>query len=735
MEPIFFALEINGESRQICLVDFPNGWTPDELTDFLVARHADHLEKTDLVILRPAVDVPITDASAVSEYKSALVSLSRRTPRAAGYILRSRDFKHYLSRNLVRGRQRAYSSQILKDRLDDIREQELQHYVNNSDSLLSARDGFVYRAPSGHYVRQFLRVGNIQKSRQALDAVFFWMLPFLKDCRRIVVDTWSISSIALNAARLLERYREGTRCRVEMLSTYFDGSPDSRVDTETLLQHSWQGDGSTLVLFSSVRSGKSLAQLRETFESIVPDEKTQYLALYGLLEEPRPVAALCTGLRGFETVPRAGTVIAIDPSSFFPVTARDKPLFIRKVDSDPNRPFFRNYKGLKAVRIHRDVHDSRGQRLRHHAFAIDVESLLTKQRFRKRFRQKLRALQPPSIIVVPSHEAGKRLGKEAVEVITATTGEPPRLVTHPDLDPQDRSLRRIFKRTNTQTEILILDDVSTTGQRLSRFQANLRAQNFRGHISYLVGVARPDDEQAWSNRIQNLSPGEHGRRNNVEHVEKIVLPNWRADKCPWCMEYRWLSDMIRGVNLHGASLDLALARQQLLETAADSEGLIDEVLWILPGQPRPTITRGSIFLPHNGAAEADIVSSVAGAIQRMRTNPKETHRLSADFPQPRLLSPNNYLGPSPRYNDLILKMAVLRSARRPELRRWDDEDEAERFTHLRDGFGENQHSFALELIVAMSQQKFPRIEAPNTFFEAIQSPELREILIRTLEEQ
>lgn len=735
MEPIFFALEINGESRQICLVDFPNGWTPDELTGFLVARYADHLEKTDLVILRPDVDVPITDATAVSKCKSALVSLSRRTPRAAGHILHSWDFEHYLSHNLVRGRQEIYSSQILNAKLGDIREQEFQHYVNNSDALLSARDGFVYRAPSGHHVRQFLRVGNIQKSRQALDAVFFWMLPFLKDCRTIVVDTWSISSIALNAARLLERYQGKIRCRVEMLPTYFDGSLDSRFDTDTLLRHAGLGSGSMLVLFSAVRSGMSLERLQKVFKKINPSEKIQYLALYSLLDEPSPIKALCTRLRGFETVPRAGTVITIDPSSFFPVTAKDKPLLIRRVDSEPNLPFFHHYTGSKAIRIHRDVYDSRRQKLRHHAFDIDVESLLTEQRFRERFHQKLRGLQRPSIVVVPSHDAGKRLGEETTKFFTEAYGESPLLITHPDLDPQDRSLSAVFTRTNSQTEILILDDVSATGQRLSRFQANLRAQSFRGHISYLVGVARPDDEQAWSDRVQNLKPREHSRQNDVEYVEKIVLPNWRDDECPWCMEYRWLSDMIRDGKLCGSSLDLVLIRQQLLEAAADSEGLIDEVLWILPGQPRPTITPGSIFLPHNGAAEADIVASVAGALQRMRTDPKETRRLSADFPQPRLLSPSNYLGPSPRYNDLILRMAVLRSAHRSELRRWDDGDETKRSTYLRDGFGENQHSFALELIVAMSQQKFPRIETPDTVSEATQSPEVREILMRTLGKQ
>lgn len=734
MEPIFFDLEVGDESKRICLIDFPHSRTADPLTVLPVDRYTDHLEKTELVILRPAVDVPISKAG---EYERVLVSLSRKTPRAEGYVLCSQNFKHQLARALVKGRHGNYSSQILDTMLNDIREQEFQHYVNSSDALLSARDGFVYRAPSGHYVRQFLRVGNIQKSRQALDAVFFWMLPFLEDCRAIIVDTWSISSIALNAARLLERYQGKMKCRVELLPTYFDGSPDSRTDAETLLRHTGQGAGSVLVLFSAVRSGRSLERLQEVFERIVPAEKIRYLALYGLLDEFSPIKALCNGLQGFETVPREGTVIAIDPGSFFPVTARDKPLLIRRDNSRANRSFFRYYKGSKAIRIHRNVHDSLGQTLRHHAFDIDVESLLTKPRFLKRFHQKLQGLKQPSIVVVPSHDTGNLLGEEAIKFLAANRGQSPQLIDHPDLDPQDQSLKKVFAKMDAQTEILILDDVSTTGQRLSRFQANLRARNFRGHLSYLVGVARPDDERVWSDRVRNLRPGEHGQQNDIECVEKIVLPNWRADECPWCMEYRWLSDMIRNGKLCRASLDLALARQRRLETAADGEGLVDEVLWIVPGQPRPTITRGSIFLPHVGATEADVVASVAGAIQRMRTDSEETRRLRADFPQPRLLSPSNYLGPSPRFNEPILRMAVLRSTRRSELRRWDDGDEAQRSTYLRDDFGDNQHSLALEMIVAISQRKFPLIvtEDSDANIESVRPSEVHEILLRVLEKQ
>ena len=90
-------------------------------------------------------------------------------------MLYSFNFKHQLSENLnPRHSGGRHSTETRDSIIEGIREHEFEHYVRHSDALLSAREGFVYRAPSGHYVRQFLRVGNIQKSRQALDATFFW---------------------------------------------------------------------------------------------------------------------------------------------------------------------------------------------------------------------------------------------------------------------------------------------------------------------------------------------------------------------------------------------------------------------------------------------------------------------------------------------------------------------------------------------------------------------------------
>ena len=314
-------------------------------------------------------------------------------------------------------------------------------------------------------------------------------------------------------------------------------------------------------------------------------------------------------------------------------------------------------------------------------------------------------------------------------------GRRPEFIIHSDLDASDPSLNNTFERTVPETELLILDDVSTTGQRLSRYQANLRVWRFRGHISYLVGVARPDDERAWGERVQNLRPGEEGRNNDVEYVENIVLPNWGEKNCPWCMEYKWLSHVIRSRSLNGDSLNLAIDRHALLQSAADSKGLVDDVFWIPPAQMRPKITRRSIFLPHTEVAESDVMVSVAGAIQRMRVEGEEARRLRPIFPGPTILSPNNFLGPSPRFNDAILKMAILRAAQTSEVTRWEDKDEACRSQLLVDAIVEDSGIFSLELIVGVSQRKFPFIPKFPDICETSLLQSVSDLLSATLKQQ
>ena len=345
--------------------------------------------------------------------------------------------------------------------------------------------------------------------------------------------------------------------------------------------------------------------------------------------------------------------------------------------------------------------------MRHHAFDIEVESLLDNSNFRKKFENELSNLPEISIVVVPNHSAGNRLGEDACKILAKFQVSGPNLIIHDNLHPDElcREKGQIIRNTNRESKILILDDVSITGERLNSYQKSLREFKFSGQIFYLVCVARPDDPQAWEDRRRNLRHRVGDTHHSVKCIEYIVLPNWREKNCPWCLEYEWLRKLLNRQTLNSNCKDLAIDRHEVLNRAAGDKGLVNQVLWIPPGISRPALTPGSIFLSHENTSEADVIASVSGAIQRMRVDTDEKFQLKNEFQQPRVLLPDDYCGPAPKFNDHILQLAILRSTLPAELTRWNDEEESTRNENLLDNMVRKERSMKLEYAIAVSQQK------------------------------
>jgi hypothetical protein len=146
--------------------------------------------------------------------------------------------------------------------------------VETSRARLPSVPGSLYLAPSTRLMRSFLRVGNVQYSRAALEAFFFWLLPYLRNCAGIFTDTWSISSIAMSASRLLSVYAEAVPCPVEMLSQYHDGSEARNAEAGEIIDRiaaearaaGGRPDGEVVCLLSATHSGRLVGQLREVLK-------------------------------------------------------------------------------------------------------------------------------------------------------------------------------------------------------------------------------------------------------------------------------------------------------------------------------------------------------------------------------------------------------------------------------------------------------------------------------------
>jgi hypothetical protein len=730
MRPIF-AEWVNGDSRwQVCLADCPDYLSYEALADLLYTEHLRGLEHTDILIVRPRVDRP---GYREEEDKAGVEALYGRAPRASLHILYSEGYHHRLTKNRnLRAEDRLPAPSDRSACLNWLQDKELYYYVKESSALFKANSNFVYRAPSDGFVNMFLRVGNVQRNRQVLDAFFFWMLPHLKGRDAVLVETWSVSSIALNVGRFLERYwmyeaentenpreKEYRQCRVDMLSSYPDRYVGSLPETiHALRRMTENGKRNVLVVLSAVNSGNSLKRLREAIaDAQVRDDEFAFLALYKLNQQV-DVPFLCDLSSGEQFAPVARedvggrTVIEIDRSAYFPLHIEETPLTILPGDASGSNAFFTRYRDSSILSLHRNAVDLSRQEQRHHGIYIDVARMLANQLFRERLATEVDGIaKRPVLVVAPPHTAGKMLADAVRTLLRSRFPGELNVHIHPDLNPRGQDIPEALRNSAPDDLLLIVDDVSITGQRLSRYQQNLREIGYVGRIVYLVGVARPTSKKSWRQRIVHLEyrrpPQE---RHRVVCIESVILPDWDSKQCPWCAEAAGLATLLRNGRLGSNTSSQVASRISALNKARINEGLVDNAIWRPVGLEGVHLTQGSLFLDlnnHESATDADVVASVAAVLQHMRTARSEGQRLEATYPHVSVLGQAEYL--SDKFNDDILRFAILRSAYRDELERWtfkeesDRRDEVTRFLSSRD----NLEVFRLEFAIARLAGKIP----------------------------
>src|SRR6185312_10401402 len=88
--------------------------------------------------------------------------------------------------------------------LEHLRTLDLRDVVNDAKGLCLFRatpfEHFI--APSGEHCEAFFRLGDAIRSRDALDRIVFWTSPLLVSAGGVIVDNWSIASLALRSFQL-----------------------------------------------------------------------------------------------------------------------------------------------------------------------------------------------------------------------------------------------------------------------------------------------------------------------------------------------------------------------------------------------------------------------------------------------------------------------------------------------------------------------------------------------------
>lgn len=681
------------------------------------------------------------------------------------HLLYSHDFDLYLSHNFNSSapvsRLDSVSDGGRRGVLSEIKNAEIDSLVEAGKARLPQTEGVLYRAPSGDLVSSFLRIGNIQRSRSAIDGIFFWLLPHLKDCAGLVTETWSISSIALNASRRLAAYCSATPpVPVEMLDSYFSGTGTQTADAaerierlikladsrqprysrysafsfarilRSLLPLGWEDGrvGKIVFLMSATNTGalhkRLVSQLAERGTAI---SRIHFVALFALGETATEIPSIrdlssASGDGTYAPVSQSektdqAAKLDIDPQTYFPTNYIDVTHVVRKSQVKEIEEFISRYKGSSLIKVHKHTTDDGA--VRHQGIWIDTVELSRNQVFQQRLISALNSLEPtPQLIITPVHSAADELAQLALKTIRQQNSNV-RHFKHRNLLfdeislPEDTEVREAISELAEDAAILILDDAFIAGTRIANYRTGLRLLNFRGLVHYLVAVARPADMAEWENRSKLLayrSPQltDFGKGNTVIAVEKFVLPDMSEDSCPWCREQKFYERIGR----HQLTPRL---KERSVKLAVAQEAGMEDGLFLRSEPGRLTFTPGSIFAPEF-ATEAAVFASVASGVQALRCK-----AVAKQLNKPPLAPPHFPLNTVldyddcflTTYTDSMLKACFLRAARPFELIYSDKEVEKSKSEFIRKQLLEASemplNEIGAEILLGKLEGKFPQL--------------------------
>jgi hypothetical protein len=756
------TFEIDGYPVSLLIVQFAQELSIETMLEAIYNDFPSERQQANALVIRPDVRDQFSGAALIeacsqkSDGSSSFldsVAMAMAAPRQAlgrfqnlpVYVLHCDNFEPVLSDNINPLARGVELLKLHSDVTGALCDAEMRFLVQRSRAHLPPVEGAYYLPPSNKAARSFLRVGNIQYSRQAIDAVTFWLLPFLSDSRAILVDTWSLSSIALNASRVLATLRNEPPIPVEMLSQYQDadeGHQPSMLEIFDRLVHEAlpsypeydpakedQATISVTCLISATQSGSLVNALDTQRELSGLDVELTFVALYRL-GKTGGLPALCdmSDDADFALLDDSekgdGSPIVVDPQAYFPLRYKDVELTPLAVNALPFKPFLDLVKGQSVLSVHRDqITDGP---TRHHGIHVDTERLFALPDFCKQFEILLLGLDPvPSVVLTPLHSAAGLLGEMAVALLEKATGTKPLIIRHTSLEfredgptaEYDANVRAQLSSVPAESSILILDDCYITGARMTGYQTRLRQIEMPARLHYIVGVARPASDANWDLFKRRLSfrakeDRKHHHSNSINAVCAISLPNWQEQDCPWCREASLYADF--SMKVREDTLPVLIEKRSSLLDDRDT-GLTDNLFLVADGVPALRLYSGSVFAPQD-CNQAEVYASAAAALQHLRETSGEKPKLGRRrYPIATVIEAKNYL--RVMYTDSILRASILRSAVLEELVYTDREQEQNRTSLMMDIIHSghaDQNDLAAELILAHAMRKCSLAEVKPT---------------------
>ncbi|HUR42192.1 MAG TPA: phosphoribosyltransferase [Verrucomicrobiae bacterium] len=538
-----------------------------------------------------------------------------------------------------------------------LRNCELSQIVHDGSQrcLLKAPAGYHLVTPSGLHCSLFLRVANAASCLDELDAMARWVAPEIADAGAVLADNWNICPPILRAV--------GFARRPDVHFDFFRGHTRSDVlAARDVVDRalSRKGDGGVLLVLSVGGAGTFAADVGRMCEEAGYKGSFKTVCLYKFKDSSPQIPALCAlELNAGYSAPDAcdnckqqSKIISVDPNVYYLREYVEQEVVLQKAHFAGPATVVSKYADCTgAFSVHRDDPNDG----RHHALYIDVHRLLQSAEFRTHWRRFLATYQGEvDLAVVPPHEAGRQLGQLATEEL----GVP--LIVHDNLRPGEGLSHDDCGRIRAARKLLILDDVLMSGSRLDAYNKALRENEATfgsfDSVHYLVAIARPESEIAWKRAETSLT--KHAPWNaSLTSAERIYLPFWDGKRCPWCLEYDFLSRWSNKL----AEPPVWLRHRQH-ELTDKGQGITGEPLLLLPPSVPTTLGVGALA-GSPGLSSIRTLFSVMAAVQGLRNEPDEQKRLWRSILAANVFKPVNFTN----YSEGLIRAALLRSLTVAEL--------------------------------------------------------------------
>jgi len=402
---------------------------------------------------------------------------------------------------------------------------------------------------------------------------------------------------------------------------------------------------SALLLIGISSSGGLLSTIRESLTKIdskLP-QKLRHITLYSF--SAGDPGALCRLAFPDFYVAQSGTecrecrngtskAIAIDPSVYYVAESEEVEIPLVPALFQAQRKFIIDYGNIEAVlRVH--VEDPTDRAPRHHAFYINVGSLLKAEKAWPEIDRALDSLAPkPTAILAPEHETANLLSAHAASRLGIA------LFQHKTFrginDFPLALLPQLAGSPERNRTLLIFDDVIRTGSRLKSINKALREDPIWeqllpriSHIHFVGIVSTAESKKHWEELEKGLCKN-HSWTASLQCIFEVPLPNWGTAECPWCNERELLRQLVGPEVFEKTAISDRMSR---LENT--SVGLVSLPFLNAPGYEDPGRAAGSAMFPKDLSAMQTLFL-FASAVNQSRYLPEGIN--DAAFPHPRLVA-------------------------------------------------------------------------------------------------